>query len=174
MSTQKLNNGYEYYNRVMPFILIPILITLFLFTNKGSFWVLCVVTPLAWYLFLEAVINSYVEIEINMESVRVKVPRRKYSLLWYRAPNELVIYPDQWQALHIYNTKNRSGDGNYRRSFYFIAKNEYAFHFSTFGLDDLEKDIRLYFPEKEIKQLTQDYPYRHLKRFQEQHRDKVL
>jgi hypothetical protein len=170
----QFTNRKEFLLNILPFGIIPIGITYSVITGKDSGWFLISIMVLSFYFFSEAIINSYISFEFKDRTMIVSVPFGKYSLLWKNAPKSITIEPDKWDELHIEYVYFKGGNKIMRRTFYFMKDGEFAFHFSTFVNDRVERELLERCPEKKHKILTKNYPYKMLESFTQQNRDKVL
>lgn len=170
----QFTNRKQFLLNILPFGIIPFGITYSAITANDSGWGLILFMILSFYFFTEALINSYVAFEFKDNNLIVSVPFGKYSLLWKSAPKSITIEPDQWDELHINYAYFRVGNLIMRRTFYFMKDGEFAYYFSTFVNDSIERELLARLPEKKHHVLAKDYPYKMLNSFTQQSRDKVL
>lgn len=170
----QFTNRKQFLLNILPFGIVPLGITYSVITANDSGWGLISLMVLSFYFFTEALINSYVAFEFKDNNFIVSVPFGKYSLLWKSAPKSITIEPDQWDELHMNYVYFRGTNLIMRRTFYFMKDGEFAYYFSTFVNDSVEKELLARLPEKKQHVLAKDYPYKMLNSFTQQSRDKVL
>lgn len=173
-SSIQFTNRKQFLLNILPFGIIPLGITYSAITASESGWGSIFLVVLSVYFFTEALINSYVVFEFKEKTLIVSVPFGKYSLLWKKAPKSIMIEPDQWDELHVSYVYFRGGSPIVRRTFYFMKDGAFAYYFSTFLTDSVERELLARLPEKKHHILAKDYPMKMLDTFREQNRDRVL
>lgn len=173
-SSIQFTNRKQFLLNILPFGIIPLVFTYSAITTNDSGWGTVLILVLSFFFFTEALLNSYISFEFNDKTLTVSVPFGKYSLLWKSAPKSITITPDQWDELHINYVFFKGGTRIMRRTYYFMKDGEFAFYFSTFLNDSVEKELLARLPEKKHRVLSNDYPYKMLDSFKQNSRDKVL
>lgn len=173
-SSIQFTNRNQFLLNILPFGIIPLVVTYSAITTNDIGWALILILVLSFYFYTEAIVNSYVSFEFNDNTLTVSVPLGKYSLLWKSAPKSITIKPDQWDELHINYVFFKGGTRIMRRTFYFMKDGEFAFYFSAFVDDCVERELLARLPEKKHHILSNDYPYGMLDSFKQNSRNKVL
>lgn len=170
----QFTNRNQFLVNILPFGIVPLGITYVVITSNDSGWGSILLILLSYYFFTEALINSYIAFEFKDNNLIVSVPFGKYSLLWKNASKSITIEPDQWDELHINYVFFSRGNQIMRRTFYFMKDGEFAYYFSTFVNDSVEKELLARLPQKKHQVLAKSYRYKILNSFMQQHNDKVL
>lgn len=142
------NNALTILFNVLLSSIFPVLcIVSFIRSPKSYGFLIAAIIP--WYLIYELGVYTYIRVVYQNGVLEFRKPLRKYSLLFRKKDQKILIYPDEWTEVY-----RRSYKGS--TSYYFRNNQTAAYFVKADGLNFLYSDLDVLFPQR--VRMLQEFP----------------